>query len=749
MTSHTRASPRVMSLSGTQNVGKSLIPLVNRIQDVLLCAGLHRDEDSSPHSPQSALTKNLPVIAVIGSQSSGKSSLLESLVGRDFLPKKNEICTKRPLVLQLVHSPDGESYGEFLHRRNRKYYDFEQIKEEILKETDRVCGKDSYRISSDPIRLRVVSPCVLTMTLVDLPGLTRVPVHNQPQDIEQQIRKLILKYISPPQCIILAVSPANQDLASSDALELARTVDPEGLRTVGVLTKLDIMDKGTDAVRMLRNEVIPLRMGYVGVVLRSQRDVVDRTSMDRAREAEVSYFRSRKEYESVSHCCTVGVLADRLNRVLARSIRESLPDLRQVLDRSLERKRKEAKMYGEAPPSAMNRGALLLSILDSYSNGFAACLQGKARDEKNDHIRGGARIRHVFLNVFNPALDNLDPATELTDDEIRTAIKNAGGISGSLLIPEAPFELLVSRAIEKLLRPALQCREFVHQELINIAAHSLPSEVPRFPRLRARMLDAVEEFISLGAAPAEAMVRNLIDCELSFINTSNPNFIGGNEAIAQVMKNKKDGTGLGVSKIGGAPDQHSPLKSRKIEGLKDTELFSNGWFSSGWFEGKTESDPKRSKKSISPSKESAAESQISLTRPPDILVVQNAATEQEIVQVQVTRVLVNSYFDIVRKNVQDMVPKIVMNFMVNHVQKGLQKHLTQVLYREDSLDSLMREREDIVERRHQCQEAIRAIKKALKIMESIKAVESPGSGKRLLLPDNDQNTNSLNLTDTS
>ena len=116
---------------------------------------------------------------------------------------------------------------------------------------------------------------------------------------------------------------------------------------------------------------------------------------------------------------------------------------------------------------------------------------------------------------------------------------------------------------------------------------------------------------------------------------------------------------------------------------------------------------------------------------------------------RVTRVLVNSYFDIVRKNVQDMVPKIVMNFMVNHVQKGLQKHLTQALYREDSLDGLMREREDIAERRNQCQEAMRAIRKALKVMDSIKDGRGAGSVSSVKgyssSPD-DQNINSLNVT---
>jgi hypothetical protein len=204
------------------------------------------------------------------------------------------------------------------------------------------------------------------------------------------------------------------------------------------------------------------------------------------------------------------------------------------------------------------------------------------------------------------------------------------------------------------------------------------------------------------------------------------------------------------------PDQHSPLKSRKIEGLKDTlkdtELFSNGWFSNGWFEvgkvgagaGSGGTRPAGS----APSAEIAATQSISLTRPPDTLLVPRITTEQEIVQVRVTRVLVNSYFDIVRKNVQDMVPKIVMNFMVNHVQKGLQKHLTQVLYREDSLDTLLREREDIAERRHQCQEAVRAIRKALKVLDSLKDSSSGGISKRYstsMSPGRKENRD-LNLT---
>ena len=102
-------------------------------------------------------------------------------------------------------------------------------------------------ISKKPISLKVYSPHVLNLTLVDLPGLTKVPIGDQPSDIEDQVREMILDYIRPSNTIILAVTPANQDLANSDALKLARHVDKEGDRTIGVITKLDLMDPGTDA----------------------------------------------------------------------------------------------------------------------------------------------------------------------------------------------------------------------------------------------------------------------------------------------------------------------------------------------------------------------------------------------------------------------------------------------------------------------------------------------------------------------
>ncbi|CAF89481.1 unnamed protein product [Tetraodon nigroviridis] len=229
---------------------EELIPLVNRLQDAFASIGVISSLD-------------LPQIAVVGGQSAGKSSVLENFVGKDFLPRGSGIVTRRPLVLQLINCPT--EYGEFLHCKGKKFTDFEEVRQEIEAETDRVTGQNKG-ISPVPINLRVHSPHVLNLTLVDLPGMTKVPVGDQPPDIEHQIRDMIMQFVTKDNCLLLAVSPANSDLANSDALKIAKEVDPQGLRTIGVITKLDLMDEGTDARDILENKLLPLRRGRTSCI---------------------------------------------------------------------------------------------------------------------------------------------------------------------------------------------------------------------------------------------------------------------------------------------------------------------------------------------------------------------------------------------------------------------------------------------------------------------------------------------------
>ncbi|KAF6072153.1 Dynamin family protein [Candida albicans] len=200
---------------------QDLIPVVNKLQDIVTTTQVS-DID-------------LPILAVVGSQSCGKSSVLENIVGKDFLPRGTGIVTRRPLVLQLINinledhlrkmngstkskKPSAE-WGEFLHIPNKRFYNFSDIRREIENETLRIAGQNKG-ISRLPINLKIYSPNVLNLTLVDLPGLTKIPIGDQPTDIEKQTRSLILEYISKQNCIILAVSPANVDLVNSESLKL-------------------------------------------------------------------------------------------------------------------------------------------------------------------------------------------------------------------------------------------------------------------------------------------------------------------------------------------------------------------------------------------------------------------------------------------------------------------------------------------------------------------------------------------------
>lgn len=274
--------------------------------------------------------------------------MIEAIVKKDFLPRGAGMVTRCPLVLQLIQiqknknqfkkeeegrlsdeSTQGlEEWAEFLHNKNKVYTNFGEVRKEIEDQTERLSG-GKKNICSDPITLKVYSTKVVNLTLVDLPGTTKLPVDDQPIDIEDQIRDLILKYISNPKSIILAVTPANIDFATSEALKLAKQVDPDGLRTLAVLTKLDLMDAGTDAADVLLSRVIPVKLGIIGVVNRSQQDIMDEKSIQAALKDEIAFL--QKKYAALASRNGSTYLVKTLNSLLIKHIQKHLPELKTLV----------------------------------------------------------------------------------------------------------------------------------------------------------------------------------------------------------------------------------------------------------------------------------------------------------------------------------------------------------------------------------------------------------------------------------
>ncbi|KAL7746815.1 mitochondrial dynamin GTPase Msp1 [Sorochytrium milnesiophthora] len=205
----------------------------------------------------------LPSIVVIGSQSAGKSSVLEAVVGREFLPKGNNMVTRRPLELTLIHTPSAaKEYAEFPQLGLGRITDFNDV-QRTLSDLNRAVP-EAECVSDKPIELRIYSAKVPDLSLVDLPGYIQIHSRNQPATLKEKIAALCDKYISEPN-IILAVSAADVDLANSEALRASRKADPMGLRTIGVITKIDLVPPST-ALAILRNRDYPLHLGYVGIV---------------------------------------------------------------------------------------------------------------------------------------------------------------------------------------------------------------------------------------------------------------------------------------------------------------------------------------------------------------------------------------------------------------------------------------------------------------------------------------------------
>lgn len=205
-----------------------------------------------------------------------------------------------------------EEWAKFLHTKNKIYSDFDEVRKEIEAETERMSGNNKG-ISPEPINLKIYSHRVVNLTLVDLPGITKLPVGDQPVDIESQIKDLILKHISNPNSIILAVTAANTDFATSEALKLAKEVDPDGRRTLAVVTKLDLMDAGTDAIDVLCGRVIPVKLGIIGCVNRSQKDIIDKKSIEESLRDETAFL--QRKYPALANRNGTPYLSKTLNRV--------------------------------------------------------------------------------------------------------------------------------------------------------------------------------------------------------------------------------------------------------------------------------------------------------------------------------------------------------------------------------------------------------------------------------------------------
>ncbi|XP_048831933.1 dynamin 3a isoform X2 [Brienomyrus brachyistius] len=729
---------------------EDLIPLVNRLQDAFSAIGQSCNLD-------------LPQIAVVGGQSAGKSSVLENFVGRDFLPRGSGIVTRRPLVLQLISS--NAEYAEFLHCKGKKFTDFDEVRLEIEAETDRLTGANKG-ISPVPINLRVYSPHVLNLTLIDLPGITKVPVGDQPADIEYQIRDMIMQFICRENCLILAVTPANTDLANSDALKLAKDVDPQGLRTIGVMTKLDLMDEGTDARDVLENKLLPLRRGYIGVVNRSQKDIEGKKDIKAALAAERKFFLSHTAYRHIADSMGTLHLQRVLNQQLTNHIRDTLPAFRSKLQTQLLALDKEAEEYRHFRPDDPSRKTkALLQMVQQFSVDFEKRIEGSGDQVDTVELSGGAKINRIFHERFPFELVKMEFDEKELRREISYAIKNIHGIRTGLFTPDLAFEAIVKKQIVKLKGPCLKCVDMVIQELVS-TVRQCTVKLGTFPRLREETERIVTTHIRDRESRAKDQVLLLIEVQLSYINTNHEDFIGfANAQQRSTTMSQKSSAGnqvirkgwLTINNIsiikGGAKEYWFVLTAESLSWFKDDEEKEKKYMlpldnlkvrdvEKGFMSSKhifaifnieqrnvykdyrflelacdTQDDVDSWKASllragVYPEKVSADGEN---SGPSDSFSMDPQLERQ----VETIRNLVDSYMAIVNKCIRDLMPKTIMHLMIINVKEFINAELLAQLYSTGDQNALMDESPEQAQRRDEVLRTHHALKEALAIIGDI------------------------------
>uniref|UniRef100_A0A9L0ITW1 Interferon-induced GTP-binding protein Mx1 n=1 Tax=Equus asinus TaxID=9793 RepID=A0A9L0ITW1_EQUAS len=342
----------------------------------------------------------LPAIAVIGDQSSGKSSVLEALSGV-ALPRGSGIVTRCPLVLKLKRLvKEDEWKGKVSYRDIEVEISNALDVEEQVRKAQNVLAGEGVGISQELVTLEVSSPHVPNLTLIDLPGITRVAVGNQPADIGRQIKTLIRKYIQRQETINLVVVPSNVDITTTEALSMAQEVDPEGDRTIGILTKPDLVDKGTEeqVVDVVRNLICHLKKGYMIVKCQGQQDIQDRLSLAEALRKEKAFFEENPYFRGLLEegRASVPCLAERLTTELITHISKSLPLLENQIKESYQNLSDELQKYGtDIPEDETEKTFFLIEKITTFNQNITSFVQGEELVGPND-TRLFNKIRQEF-----------------------------------------------------------------------------------------------------------------------------------------------------------------------------------------------------------------------------------------------------------------------------------------------------------------------------------------------------------------
>lgn len=505
--------------------------------------------------------------------------------------------------------------------------------------TDKVAGKNK-NIVDKPIVVTIHSHTCPDLTVIDLPGITRIPLagSDQGKDIEKVTKKMALRYVKDPRTIILCVIPANADMTTSDALQMARDLDPKGIRTLGVITKVDIMDRGTNAKAMLLGHEVPLRLGYVGVKNRSQQDINDKMRVHKALAEERLFFSSHSVYSTLpQECLGTASLTKKLTKVLFTHIKNYLPQI--VKEINVRRRDVEEQLRLLGPPlphDSTEKLQLLWNMVTEFCSNFKNTIAGRyisSQDKATKGVSGGARIKHYYYKIYKEFIGNYSATSAYSDVDIERAIKIHEGYSMPGFPSVDVFIYLLQPQLRQLREPAMECLQDVYLYLENLAEELASKVFSRFPSLIGEILEVVSRCLQEERDKSKEILECIIDSEEGYLFTNDYDYLLNRTDI-----------------VPGAKDEKKHLSS--------TTVF-----------------------------------------------------------VMELRQRIDSYFNLVIRNVRDRVPKTIGHFLVKKCQDKIQYHLYNEINKNSKLADVLGEHPAITEERNSLTKSLEVLKHSTKVLQ--------------------------------
>lgn len=481
-----------------------------------------------------------------------------------------------------------------------------------------------------------------------------------------------MDYIKNPNSIILAISSADVDLATSESLKIAKEVDPEGKRTLAVMTKLDRMENVNDAVDILTGNLkinIPVKLGIVGIVNRGQ---TDKRTIEKQLEFEKEFL--EEHYPAIAHRNGILYLEKALSGLLMQHIQECLPRLKERISNRHEHYAKIMEVCGE---DATDKSRIISKLLTTFVKDFCETIDGSSSkfNINSKDLIGGPAIRAIFDEKYSMDIQAIEP--QLSIEQVVNYINRVGGPRPSVFAPEILFECIIKDEIKKLRNPSLKCAENVRREIEKVIKLRSDEqvEVKRFPNLMRRLNDVMMKLISERMPKTLELIDTIIDTELSCINTNHPDF-----SIQRVLKEYE----------------------RKQESPESQFSVKNAFLKIGSKNPPVTSETAKILTNGVHEEEESDESFKSRKKMKDAVVIEK---------------LIKEYFALEKKKVEDTVPKSIMFSLVNYMKDNAQSELYSKLYKND--ENLLVESGEIVNQRLEAEAMLKALRQAEKTIDDV------------------------------